>query len=78
MSHRAIAAFIWIGVDVVLAALAAPAIVLVFLPGLIRAWSRRDIAYMVDILAPNVMLMIVPGGIAAAGYLFIASRVSRG
>jgi len=38
MSHRAIAAFIWIGVDVVLAALAAPAIVLVFLPGLIRAW----------------------------------------
>jgi hypothetical protein len=32
---------------------------------------------MVDILAPNVILMIVPGGIAAAAYLFIASRVSR-
>ena len=77
MSHRAIAALIWIGIDIVLMGLAAPAIFLVFVPGLVRAWSRHDIADMVYLLAPNVTLMIVPGGIAAGSYLFIASRVSR-
>ena len=77
MSHRAIAALIWIGLDFMLAGLAAPGILFAFVPGLVNAWSRHDIADMVYLLAPNVTLMIVPGGIAAGAYLLIASRVSR-
>ncbi len=75
MSRVAIAALVWLGVDIFLGVVGAPAIVLVLIPGLVRAWGRRDIAYMIDALIPNVM-MIVPGGIAAGTYYVIARRVS--
>lgn len=78
MSRLSIAALIWLGVDIFLALIAAPAIVLVEIPGLVRAWGRHDLVYMIDILIPNVMLMIVPGAIMAGVYLFVASRIARG
>ena len=77
MSHRAIALLIWASIDLLLAAVAAPAILLDFVPGLSRAWSTHDAPYMFDILAPNITLMILPGGMVAGAYYLIARRASR-
>jgi hypothetical protein len=78
VNRYAIALLIWLGVDVLLSVVAAPVIVFVFIPGLMRAWDRHDLAYMIDILLPNVTLLIVPGAIIAGAYLLIASRTARG
>ena len=76
MNRITVALLIWLGVDTLLAVLAAP-VAFVFIPGLIRAWGRHDVAYMIDVLLPNVVLMIVPGGIVAGAYLLIVSRMRR-
>ena len=55
-----------------LAAVAALVIVLVLIAGLQGAWGRHHVVYTIDILLPNVMLMIVPGAIVAGAYLLIA------
>lgn len=68
---------IWLGVDIFLGALAAPVIILIVVPGLVHAWGRHDFVYMIDVLLPNVILLIVPGAIVGGAYLLIASRVSR-
>ena len=77
MRRTAIALLIWLGVDVLLGAVVAPVVAAVFIPGLIRAWARHDVVYMIDVLLPNVALMIVPGAIVAGAYMLIATRVSR-
>ena len=77
MSRWAIAAFIWLGLDIILGAVALPVIVTVFIPGLMNAWTRHDVGYMVAILLPNITLMIFPGALVAGAYVFIAGRVSR-
>ena len=77
MNRYAIALLIWLVVDLLLSVLAAPVILSVFIPGLMRAWGRHDPVYMIDILLPNVALMIVPGAIIAGAYLLIARRIAR-
>ena len=62
MNRWVLAILIWLGIDILLAAVAAPVIVMIVIPGLARAWSNHDFVYMFDVLLPNITLMIVPGG----------------
>lgn len=77
MSRYVVALLIWLGVHLLLSVVAAPVILSVFIPGLMHAWNRRGLAYILDLLLPNVTVMIVPGAIVAGAYLLIASRIAR-
>lgn len=77
MSQAAIAMLIWLGVDILLGVTAVPVIVQILVPGLVNAWARHDVAYMVSVLTPNILLFIVPGAIVAGAYVLIANKISR-
>jgi len=72
-----IAVLIWLGVDVLLGLVALPVIFTIFGPGLIGGWERRDVSYLLSVLIPGVLLMIVPGGIAGAAYLVVATALAK-
>ena len=62
----AIAALIWIGVDVVIGVISAPALMVFF-----SGTHPRDLSYWIAILPPNLLLFIVPGDLSAGRYLLI-------
>jgi len=78
MNRWAVAGLVWLGIDIVLGVMAAPVVIAIFIPGALRAWSDHDLGYVFSVVAPNLVLMIVPGGIAAAAYLFVVNKVGRG
>ena len=73
MSQAKIALLIWAGGSAVLALLLVPVVVTVFA----RDWSTWSVLTWIDVLIPNVLFVVVPSGLTAAAYLFIASRISR-
>lgn len=73
MSQGKIALLIWAGGSAFLALLLVPVIVTV----LARDWSTWTPVTWIDVLIPNALVVLVPSGLTAAGYLFIARRISR-
>lgn len=71
MRRRAIAALICLGTSVVMAALVVP----VMVASLIGHWASWDLLTWIDVLIPNLLLIVVPGALSAAGYLFISARM---
>jgi hypothetical protein len=74
MSRRAIAALIWAGTTVAMAAFVVPVAVISFAPD----WPGWDLRTWIAVLIPNLVLIVVPGALAAAGYLIISARMTRG
>jgi hypothetical protein len=62
-----------VGVDSVLLLLAAP----VLLPLFTSMWRRADLAEWIQVLVPNVILLIVPGGLAAGLCLLVGEFIRR-
>lgn len=73
MSQRKIALLIWVGGSIFLALLLAPVVVTIFA----RDGSRWSLVTWIDVLIPNLLLVLVPSGLTAVAYLIIASKVSR-
>ena len=73
MSQRAIAALIWAGTSVVVAAFVVPVMVL-SLTGYSSDWGVRT---WIGVLIPNLLLILLPGGLSAASYVVISTRVRR-
>ncbi|HEY8840308.1 MAG TPA: hypothetical protein VIO80_06570 [Candidatus Dormibacteraeota bacterium] len=71
MSRRAIAALIWVGTSVVMAAL----VVSVMVASSIDHWASWSLLTWIDVLIPNLLLIVLPGALSAAGYLFISARM---
>jgi hypothetical protein len=71
MSRRAIAALIWLGTSVVIAALVVPVMVASFN----AHWATWGLLTWIDVLIPNLLLIFLPGALSAAGYLFISARM---
>lgn len=67
-----VAALIWAGVDVLLVVIALPAFLVIA-----RGSHPASVVYWVSILLPNVVLLVVPGGLTAGAYLFVESRMRR-
>jgi hypothetical protein len=65
-----IAGLIWIAIDVILAVIGLPAFIY-----LATGPHESSVSYWVSILTPTVLLFILPGGLSAAVYLLIASRM---
>jgi hypothetical protein len=73
MSPRAIAALIWAGTSVVIAAFVVPVMVLSLTP----SWAGWGFRAWVVVLIPNLLPILLPGGLSAAGYLIISARMRR-
>jgi hypothetical protein len=71
MSRRAVAALIWLGTSVVMAALVVP----VMLASSIDDWASWGLLTWIDVLIPNLLLILLPGALSAAGYRFISARM---